>query len=178
VHPTELPLARGEYAALAEGSGPLDVFLILPLLNLLGRRRRDALLARSSLAPVARPLDPRRAPPGLPDWRCVPTPGHTPGHVSFFRPRDRVLVTGDALVTLRVNSFWGLLLGRAGLSGPPWYTTWSWEAAKQSVDVLARLEPEVMVAGHGHPMIGAETARELHAFAERLLSTKGSAGTA
>ncbi len=38
--------------------------------------------------------------PGLPDWEAVPTPGHTPGHVAFFRRSDRVLITGDALVTV------------------------------------------------------------------------------
>ena len=27
--------------------------------------------------------------PGLPDWQVVPTPGHTPGHIAFFRSTDR-----------------------------------------------------------------------------------------
>jgi glyoxylase-like metal-dependent hydrolase (beta-lactamase superfamily II) len=34
--------------------------------------------------------------PGMPGWRWVPTPGHSPGHVSLFRDADRVLIAGDA----------------------------------------------------------------------------------
>jgi len=56
--------------------------------------------------------------PGWPVWECIPTPGHTPGHVSYFRAGDRVLISGDAVVTLKVNSWAGLLLQRPGLSGP------------------------------------------------------------
>jgi glyoxylase-like metal-dependent hydrolase (beta-lactamase superfamily II) len=85
--------------------------------------------------------------------------------VSFFRPHDRVLITGDAVVTLRMNSLTGLLLHRPGLSGPPWYTTWNRRAARQSIQRLARLEPIVLAGGHGQPMTGPRTARALTTFA-------------
>jgi glyoxylase-like metal-dependent hydrolase (beta-lactamase superfamily II) len=85
--------------------------------------------------------------------------------VSFFRPRDRVLITGDAVVTLRLNSIPGLVLQRQGLSGPPRYTSWNWRLAKASVATLARLEPLVLAGGHGTPLAGAETAGALSAFA-------------
>ena len=39
--------------------------------------------------------------PGLPGWQILHTPGHTPGHVSFFRPADRTLVVGDAFCTTK-----------------------------------------------------------------------------
>jgi glyoxylase-like metal-dependent hydrolase (beta-lactamase superfamily II) len=74
-------------------------------------------------------------------WTCVPTPGHTPGHVSIFRARDRVLITGDALVTMKLNNLPGLLFQQPRLSGPPRYTTWNWRAAMESVARLAQLEP-------------------------------------
>lgn len=77
------------------------------------------------------------------------------------------MITGDAVVTVKLNSLSGLLQ-RQGLSGPPWYTTWSWRAAKESVATLARLEPNVLAAGHGTPMTGAETAGALQAFADQL----------
>ena len=102
----------------------------------------------------------------MPGWECIPTPGHTPGHISYLRPRDRVLITGDAFVALRLNSWSGLFLGRPGLSGPPWCTTWSRRAARESVDRLARLEPTVLAGGHGKPMTGTETAAALAAFAK------------
>lgn len=168
VHPDELGQANGDFAALTAGAGPLDTWLILPIMRVIGRRRREAILARSSLSGVARAFDPGAAVPGLPGWECVQTPGHTPGHVSFFRPSDRVLITGDAVVTLRVNSLSGFVLQRQGLSGPPRYTSWSWRAAKASVATLARLEPRVLASGHGVPLAGPDTAGALRAFADRF----------
>jgi glyoxylase-like metal-dependent hydrolase (beta-lactamase superfamily II) len=37
--------------------------------------------------------------PDLHDWTAVPVPGHTLGSVALFRPADRVLLTGDAVLT-------------------------------------------------------------------------------
>jgi glyoxylase-like metal-dependent hydrolase (beta-lactamase superfamily II) len=169
VHPGELPVAAGTLSALEEYPlGPLDRWIILPLLRALPARRVASMLAKGSLKDRARPFDPNAAVPGLPDWACIPTPGHTPGHVSFFRPSDRVLITGDALVTVKLNSVWGFLLQQQGLSGPPWYTTWSWSAAKESIAALARLEPRVLAGGHGIPMSGPGIAREVRAFADHF----------
>ncbi len=69
---------------------------------------------------------------------------------------------------MRINSVSGLVLGRQGISGPPWYTSWSWRTAKASVATLARLEPLVLAGGHGTPLTGAQTAAALRAFAEGL----------
>ena len=168
LHATELPLAHGDFAAIRKYAGPLDHWVVLPLMRAMGRRRREAILARSSLREVARPLEPGVGVPGLPGWEAIPTPGHTPGHVSFFRASDRVLITGDAVVTLKLNSLAGLLLQRPGLSGPPRYTSWSWRAARESVATLARLEPNVLAGGHGTPMTGSGTAGALRALAERF----------
>jgi glyoxylase-like metal-dependent hydrolase (beta-lactamase superfamily II) len=166
MHPDEMPLTAGTLAAL-EGypASPLDRWVILPVMRALPRRRREAIMATGSLKERARPFDPRAGVPGLPDWECIPTPGHSPSHVSFFRPSDRVLITGDAVVTMKVDSVWGFLLQQQGLSGPPWYTTSSWRTAQESIAALARLEPRVLATGHGSPMSGPGTARELRAFA-------------
>jgi glyoxylase-like metal-dependent hydrolase (beta-lactamase superfamily II) len=169
VHPDELPLATGDFSALTAYAGPLDVWVILPLMRAMGRRRRrEAMLSKSSLSDAARAFEPSAGVPGLPGWECIPTPGHTPGHVSFLRTSDHVLITGDAVVTVKLNSLSGLLLQRQGLSGPPWYTTWSWRAAKESVATLAGLEPNVLAGGHGTPMTGAQTAGALRAFADHF----------
>ena len=165
MHPDELPIASGDFAAISACAGPLDRWIILPMMRAMGRRRRAAVLAGSSLGDVARSFEPTGSVPGLPDWECVPTPGHTPGHLSYFRPKDRILITGDALVTLKVNSLSGLLIRRRGLSGPPRYTTWSWRAATESVGTLAKLDPTVVAGGHGRTMSGARTADRLRAFA-------------
>ena len=174
VHPGEMPLAAGTY--LPEFGNPLDRWLIVPLLRLLPRRRVDAMTSAASLAGVARPLDPAGPPPGLPDWRCVAAPGHTPGHAAFFRARDRMLIAGDAVVTVNLNSARALLPGKPGAWGPPRYTTWNWPLAKESVAALARLEPHVLAGGHGRPMTGTGTAARLRALAETLHGDTGTAG--
>jgi glyoxylase-like metal-dependent hydrolase (beta-lactamase superfamily II) len=164
-HPAEIPIATGDFAAMVRYAGPLDRWLILPLMRAVGRRRREAILAGGSLAGVVRPLPPDGAIPGLEDWRWIPTPGHTPGHVAYVRGRDRVIISGDALVTLAVNSWSGVLRQRQGLSGPPWYTTWDRDAARASIAAIADLEPSVLAGGHGLPLSGPATAAAVHAFA-------------
>jgi glyoxylase-like metal-dependent hydrolase (beta-lactamase superfamily II) len=92
--------------------------------------------------------------PGLPDWRWIPTPGHSPGHVSFFRDDDRVLIAGDAFVTTKQESMISVATQRLELHGPPAYFTPDWEAAGLSVKRLASLQPNVVACGHGLPMVG------------------------
>ncbi len=166
-HPDELPLATGDFAAMSRYAGPLDRWLILPVMRAIGRRRRGAALAGSSLAGIVQPLGPEGAIPGLQGWKWTPTPGHTPGHVAYVRARDRVVLSGDALLTLEVNSWAGILRQRQGLSGPPWYTTWDRHAAMASISRIADLEPGVLAGGHGLPLAGPGTAAAVRAFAAR-----------
>jgi glyoxylase-like metal-dependent hydrolase (beta-lactamase superfamily II) len=174
VHPDELPLvAIGDLSTIEKYANPLDRWIILPLLRAMPRQRVESMLSRASLKGVVRAFDPSAAVPSLPDWECIPTPGHTPGQVAFFRTSDRVLITGDAIVTVDLNSFWGFLLwglrlNQQRVSGPPWYSTWNWRAAKESVTAIAGLEPRVLASGHGVPMSGDEIARELRAFADHF----------
>jgi glyoxylase-like metal-dependent hydrolase (beta-lactamase superfamily II) len=131
------------------------------------------MLAASSFQDMARALAPGTMVPGLPDWEFIATPGHSPGHVSFFRPRDRVLITGDAVVTVDLNSWWRFLVWGLGrnqqrLAGPPRYTTWNWQTAKESIASLARLEPRVLACGHGPVMTGQDMAIALRALADHV----------
>jgi len=173
MHPDELPLAViRELSTIEKYANPMDRWIILPILRLMPRRRVDALLSMDSLKEVAQAFDLGAPVPGLPDWECIPTPGHSPGHIAFFRTGDRVLITGDALATVDLNSFWGFLSwalrrNRQKVSGSPWYSTWNRRAAKDSVAALAKLEPRVLAPGHGMPIVGEKTAQELHAFANR-----------
>jgi glyoxylase-like metal-dependent hydrolase (beta-lactamase superfamily II) len=166
VHPDELVLAPGGYRP--EYGNPLDRWLIAPVLRLLPRRMVEASRVRNSLEGTARAFDPAAAVPGLPDWQAVPTPGHTPGHVAFFRSNDRVLITGDAVLTVNLNSVPDLLAGRQRVSGPPYISTWDWPAARQSVAALARLEPDVLACGHGRPMAGPGAAAGLASLSGRF----------
>jgi len=103
--------------------------------------------------------------PGMPGWRWVFTPGHAPGHVSFFRDADRTLIAGDAFVTTKQESALAVLTQHPELHGPPMYFTPDWERAWSSVKALAALEPLVALTGHGQPMRGPQLAEELRALA-------------
>jgi glyoxylase-like metal-dependent hydrolase (beta-lactamase superfamily II) len=176
VHPDELPYVGIEdLSTIEKYANPLDRWIILPILRMMPRRRVEAMLSSKSIQEkeVVRAFDPSAAVPGLPDWECIPTPGHTPGHVVFLRTNDRVLIAGDAVVTVNLNLIWGLLLwslrrNKQRVSSPPWYSTWNWRAAKESVALLAGLEPRVLATGHGEPMSGEEIARELRTFADQF----------
>jgi glyoxylase-like metal-dependent hydrolase (beta-lactamase superfamily II) len=103
--------------------------------------------------------------PFMPGWRWVPTPGHSPGHVSLFREKDRTLIAGDAVVTTRQESALAAITYRPELHGPPKYFTPDWGAARRSVARVAELEPELLVTGHGPPLQGPGVARQLHRLA-------------
>jgi glyoxylase-like metal-dependent hydrolase (beta-lactamase superfamily II) len=106
--------------------------------------------------------------PFLPDWRYIHTPGHSPGHISLFRRRDRVLLAGDAFVTTRQESVWSVMMQTRKLAGPPRYFTSDWEAAGRSVANLAKLEPEIVATGHGKPLKGEEMRKMLHNLADNF----------
>ncbi|MBD1382302.1 MBL fold metallo-hydrolase [Metabacillus arenae] len=99
--------------------------------------------------------------PGMPEWKWVYTPGHTPGHVSFFRETDRALIAGDAFVTVKQESLYKVITQKQEISGPPKYFTVDWDLAFQSVKVLQQLNPQTAITGHGIPMCGNELQQEL-----------------
>ena len=106
--------------------------------------------------------------PGADEWRWIHTPGHTPGHISLFRESDRTLLSADALITTKQESVLSVLAQRRELHGPPAYFTQDWDRARDSVRALARLAPELLVAGHGQPWGGADMRRELESLARRF----------
>lgn len=76
-------------------------------------------------------------------FTVVDTPGHSRGHISFFREEDRVLIAGDALVNMN------LLTTRVGLNLPPGIFTTDREQAKTSLYKIQALRPEIICFGHG-----------------------------
>jgi glyoxylase-like metal-dependent hydrolase (beta-lactamase superfamily II) len=99
--------------------------------------------------------------PGMPGWKWVHTPGHTPGHVSLFREEDRALIAGDAFVTVKQESLYKVLTQTKEISGPPRYYTTDWDEAFESVKRLKALKPQTAVTGHGLPMDGEELNKSL-----------------
>lgn len=112
-----------------------------------------------------RPLPEDGSLPFLPGWRVVPTPGHTAGHVSLFRDEDRVLIAGDAVITIGQQHPAKLFSQARELHGPPRYFTPDWDAAHDSIRKLSNLHPLTLAAGHGLPMSGGDVAGRLMSLA-------------
>jgi glyoxylase-like metal-dependent hydrolase (beta-lactamase superfamily II) len=102
--------------------------------------------------------------PGLAGWTWRHTPGHTPGHVCFFHPESAVLIAGDAVITMDLDSPLAMFLPPR-VSRPPAPFTYDWGQARRSVEDLARLQPKHIAAGHGLPVSGPEAAQQLGALA-------------
>lgn len=90
------------------------------------------------------------------DWQIIQTPGHSPGHVSLFRKKDGLLITGDAFVTVQQESALSVMMQTKEVCGPPKYFTINWQDAYLSVKKLAELSPSIAACGHGLPMEGEE----------------------
>lgn len=105
------------------------------------------------------------------DWQIIHTPGHTPGHISLYRFKDRILITGDAFVTTRQESLWHVIRQKKVVSGPPRYFTVNWHAARESVSILEFLRPAIVATGHGQPMSGAVLHRQLKRLANNFFET-------
>lgn len=149
-HEAELPMAAGRY--IPEFSVPLDRWFIAPVLWSLPTRARRRIEAAGDITDVVHGLPRSGEVPGLPGWVAIPTPGHTAGHVAYWRSGDGVLLTGDAVITVNLNSMRGLLPGEPDLSGPPWFTTWNWKLSMDSITRLAELGPRILAPGHGQPL--------------------------
>ena len=101
----------------------------------------------------------------MPEWQWIHTPGHTAGHVSLFRRRDGLLIAGDALATMDVDSWVETVRRTPEVCNPPAPFTTDWVAARRSVEALAALEPRAIAAGHGLPIAGPGVAEALAQFA-------------
>ncbi len=97
-------------------------------------------------------------------FRVVHTPGHTPGHVVYFRESDRVAIAGDLLVNINFLSF------REGLRLTPWFFSANPQQNAQSVLVLHRLRPSVVCFGHGPPLFKPRLLDDFVARLERKLA--------
>lgn len=106
-----------------------------------------------------------RSIPGMDDWKWIHTPGHSPGHVSLFRESDRMLLSGDACITVKQDSFYNVFMQNEEIHGPPRYLTTDWQVAWDSVKKLDALQPKVIVPGHGRDMEGEELKKGLRKLA-------------
>jgi len=106
--------------------------------------------------------------PFLTEWEWFWTPGHTPGHVAYFRKSDRALLAGDAFATVNSASFRALLTQKPEISLPAASFTCDWQAADESVQLLAGLHPSVIACGHGVPISAPTLPDDLNRFADNF----------
>lgn len=81
------------------------------------------------------------------DFTVIETPGHSPGHLAFWRERDRVLIAGDVARNI------DFLTLRTELGEPPAMFTMNAAQNRASLMKLADLKPRVVLFGHGEPML-------------------------
>lgn len=125
--------------------------------------------ATSGYVECDHPLPELTAPlPGLGEWRAVWTPGHTAGHISLHRPRDRVLVGGDAILP-RITPTIGVNRQRPDPVGDYLGT----------IERVEMLHVELVLPGHGEPLRDppqrlTELRSDALAESERVLQLLGS----
>ena len=128
-----------------------------------GERDADAAEDPSLIAqrqpdhPIARLIDKAFTGPGHPVDRKLRegdavgsfivrnVPGHSRGHVAFWRESDRVLVAGDVLNTADSMTM------IPGLHEPKAFFTDDPETNRGSLKRLGELEPKLVLVGHGPP---------------------------
>ena len=76
-------------------------------------------------------------------FTVIETPGHSRGHLSFFREKDGVLIVGDVMTNMN------LLTTKVGLHEPPNLFTSDQETNRKSILKLASLQPKILCFGHG-----------------------------
>jgi len=77
---------------------------------------------------------------------AVSSPGHSPGHFSFFDTRDQTLIAGDAFITQ-----WGVTAAGAfkAYFPQPYLFSWNKVLAAKSAQRLLDLGPARLAVGHG-----------------------------
>jgi hydroxyacylglutathione hydrolase len=92
-------------------------------------------------------------------FTVLDTPGHTRGHISFWRESDRVLILGDVINDMN------LMTGIPGLNQPPALFTSDPVRNRASIRRVAALRPSLALFGHGAPLRDPDKLAE---FAARL----------
>jgi hydroxyacylglutathione hydrolase len=96
--------------------------------------------------PVARRL---REGDEVAGFQVLEVPGHSAGHIAFWREHDRALVCGDVFTNIDT------ITGLPGLHEPKTFFTPDPARNRESMRRLAELEPALVCFGHGMPLRNA-----------------------
>lgn len=106
--------------------------------------------------PVARRL---REGDEIAGFQVLDVPGHSAGHIAFWRQSDKALICGDVLTNMDT------ITGLPGLHEPKSFFTPDSKRNRESARRLIELEPELVCFGHGAPL---RDPRKLASFGEKL----------
>jgi glyoxylase-like metal-dependent hydrolase (beta-lactamase superfamily II) len=88
-------------------------------------------------------------------WEAHGTPGHDMDALVYFEPANRILVSGDALWENGMGFVWPEQGANPAIA-----------AAHEALDTIARLDPQVVIPGHGRPF--SEVGDAIAAAREKL----------
>jgi hydroxyacylglutathione hydrolase len=118
--------------------------------ELIGERQPDhpvaQFFARTMTGPGRRVDRTLREGDEVAGFTVLHTPGHSAGHVAFWREADRVLIAGDVLGSQH------FLTGIRGMHEPPPFLSPDPARNRESARRLAALEPAITLFGHGPPL--------------------------
>lgn len=92
-------------------------------------------------------------------FTVLDVPGHSAGHIAYWRESDRTLICGDVFTNIDT------ITGVPGLHEPKPFFTPDPARNRESMRRLAELEPELVCFGHGRPL---RNPAKLTAFVDRL----------
>jgi glyoxylase-like metal-dependent hydrolase (beta-lactamase superfamily II) len=90
-------------------------------------------------------------------FTVLDTPGHSAGHVSYWRESDRVLIAGDVVNTMHPFTM------KRGLREPFEVFTPDPAENRRSIKRIADLEPSLLLVGHGPPVRDPQKLKDLAA---------------
>jgi glyoxylase-like metal-dependent hydrolase (beta-lactamase superfamily II) len=79
-------------------------------------------------------------------FKVLDVPGHSAGHVAYWREADRALICGDVFTNMDT------VTGLPGLHEPKRFFTPDPARNRESMRRLAELEPALVCFGHGRPL--------------------------
>lgn len=94
---------------------------------------------------------------GKTELQVLHTPGHSPGSVSLYWPRYKILIPGDVVFLQGV--------GRTDLPGG------NAKTLKASVERLSTLPVDLLIPGHGQAIQGADKVRANFSYLKKLAMT-------
>jgi glyoxylase-like metal-dependent hydrolase (beta-lactamase superfamily II) len=133
-------VGRDDVSAAEDPGTMAKDFARIPFVGALPRNPLGDLLLRATSGP-GHPVD-----HGLEEgdeidgFIVLDVPGHTAGHVAFWRESDRTLIAGDVL--------WNF----PRLMPPPGVVNVDGDTLRTSIAKIAALQPEVVLFGHGPPL--------------------------